>query len=84
MLLLLEIKSSEVSRLSKTGGNGFFLSLLILSGGLIAGGLVRTVLSPDVPGEFLQAELRMAEGAAEGLASNTLVQGPAGANPPAG
>ncbi|MEH6567992.1 MAG: efflux RND transporter permease subunit [Halioglobus sp.] len=41
----------------------FFLSLLILSGGLIAGGIVRTVLSPDTPGEFINAELRMSEGA---------------------
>tara|TARA_R110002072_G_scaffold84388_4_gene191323 strand:- start:31313 stop:34453 length:3141 start_codon:yes stop_codon:yes gene_type:complete len=43
----------------------FFISLLILSCGLLAGGAVRTVLSPDTPGEFLQVELRMAEGAAE-------------------
>jgi multidrug efflux pump subunit AcrB len=43
----------------------FFVSLLILSGGLIAGGLVRTILSPDTPGEFLHAELRMSEGTAE-------------------
>ncbi|MFK8050219.1 MAG: efflux RND transporter permease subunit, partial [Halioglobus sp.] len=43
----------------------FFLSLLILSGGLIAGGVVRTVLAPDAPGEFIQAELRMTEGSPE-------------------
>lgn len=43
----------------------FFLSLLILSGGLIAGGIVRTVLAPDNPGEFIQAELQMSEGAPE-------------------
>lgn len=42
-----------------------FLSLLILSCGLLAGGAVRTVLSPDTPGEFLQVELRMAEGIPE-------------------
>ncbi|MEM9253992.1 MAG: efflux RND transporter permease subunit [Pseudomonadota bacterium] len=40
----------------------FFLSLLILSSGLITGGVVRTVLAPDVPGEFLIVELRMAQG----------------------
>jgi len=40
----------------------FFLSLLILSGGLIAGGIVRTVMSPDTPGEFMSAELRMSAG----------------------
>lgn len=40
----------------------FFISLLILSSGLIAGGAVRTVLAPDTPGEFLAVELRMSEG----------------------
>ncbi|MFT4825141.1 MAG: multidrug efflux pump subunit AcrB [Halioglobus sp.] len=43
----------------------FFLSLLVLSGGLIAGGVVRTVIAPDTPGEFIQAELRMTDGAPE-------------------
>ena len=43
----------------------FFLSLLVLSVGLLAGGAVRTVLSPDTPGEFLQVELRMSEGIPE-------------------
>ena len=42
-----------------------FLSLLILSSGLVLGGTVRTVLSPEAPGEFLQVELRMAEGIPE-------------------
>ncbi len=40
----------------------FFLSLLILCGGLLSGGVVRTVLAPDTPGEFLQVELRMSQG----------------------
>lgn len=40
----------------------FFISLLILSSGLIAGGAVRTVLSPEAPGEFLTVELRMSDG----------------------
>lgn len=40
----------------------FFISLLILSSGLIAGGSVRTVLAPDTPGEFLAVELRMSDG----------------------
>jgi multidrug efflux pump subunit AcrB len=43
----------------------FFLSLLVLSAGLLAGGAVRTVLSPDTPGEFLQVELRMSQGIPE-------------------
>jgi multidrug efflux pump subunit AcrB len=43
----------------------FFVSLLVLSCGLLAGGIVRTVLSPDTPGEFLQVELRMAPGIPE-------------------
>jgi multidrug efflux pump subunit AcrB len=43
----------------------FFLALLVLSCGLLAGGIVRTVLSPDTPGEFLQVELRMAAGIPE-------------------
>lgn len=44
---------------------GFFLSLLVLSSGLIAGGVVRTVLAPSVPGEFLSVELRMSQGVPE-------------------
>lgn len=40
----------------------FFISLLILSSGLVAGGAVRTVLAPDTPGEFLSVELRMSDG----------------------
>ena len=43
----------------------FFLMLLVLSAGLLAGGSVRTVLAPDTPGEFLQVELRMSPGAPE-------------------
>lgn len=43
----------------------FFLSLLILAGGLLSGGVVRTVLSPEIPGEFIAVELQMSEGAPE-------------------
>lgn len=43
----------------------FFLALLIMSAGLLAGGLVRVVLAPDTPGEFLQVELRMVQGTPE-------------------
>ena len=43
----------------------FFLSLLVLSSGLLAGGVVRTVIAPDVPGEYIQVELRMSHGTPE-------------------
>jgi multidrug efflux pump subunit AcrB len=42
-----------------------FLALLILSSGLVAGGLIRLVLQPDAPGEFISVELRMAAGTPE-------------------
>ncbi|PLW70031.1 efflux RND transporter permease subunit [Pseudohalioglobus lutimaris] len=42
-----------------------FLSLFIMAIGLIAGGIVRTVLSPHTPGEFFQVELRMSQGSPE-------------------
>jgi multidrug efflux pump subunit AcrB len=42
-----------------------FLSGLVLCSGLLAGGVVRTVLSPDIPGEFLHVDLTMAEGSPE-------------------
>ncbi len=41
------------------------MSILILSGGLLLGGVVRTIIAPDVPGEFIQAELRMVQGTPE-------------------
>lgn len=43
----------------------FFLALFILASGLLAGGVVRTVLSPEIPGEFISVELRMSEGSPE-------------------
>ncbi len=39
-----------------------FLSMLILTAGIIGGGQVRTVLAPDVEGELIQMNLRMTEG----------------------
>ena len=39
-----------------------FMALLILCSGLVLGGLVRTVIAPDVPGEYIQAEIRMVQG----------------------
>ncbi len=43
----------------------FFTSLLVLSSGLLAGGVVRTILAPEVPGEFIEVELTMSQGTAE-------------------
>lgn len=42
-----------------------FLSLLILTVGLVIGGQVRFVMAPEVHGEFLKVDLRMAEGTPE-------------------
>jgi multidrug efflux pump subunit AcrB len=42
-----------------------FVGLLILCSGLISGGLVRTVIAPDVPGEFINVEMEMTEGSPE-------------------
>ncbi len=44
---------------------GCFVSLLILSAGLVSGGIVRTILAPEAPGEYLQVELRMEQGVPE-------------------
>jgi multidrug efflux pump subunit AcrB len=43
----------------------FFIALLILCCGLLAGGQVRTILAPEARGEFLKAELRLAHGTPE-------------------
>lgn len=42
-----------------------FVGLLVLCSGLVAGGLVRTVIAPDVPGEFISVEVEMTEGSPE-------------------
>ena len=42
-----------------------FVALLILSGGLLAGGAGPVGLSHDTPSEFLRAELRLANGTPE-------------------
>jgi multidrug efflux pump subunit AcrB len=39
-----------------------FISLLILSAGLVAGGVVRSVFFPDIAADFLQVNLEMNEG----------------------
>jgi multidrug efflux pump subunit AcrB len=42
-----------------------FTAFLVLCCGLVAGGFVRTILSPEMPGEFLSVELRMSQGVPE-------------------
>ncbi|HAN26808.1 MAG TPA: acriflavin resistance protein [Haliea salexigens] len=42
-----------------------FMALLVLCSGLVAGGIVRTVIAPDVPGEFISVQLEMTEGTPE-------------------
>jgi multidrug efflux pump subunit AcrB len=42
-----------------------FMSVLILAGGLVAGGVVRTVFSPHTPGEFISVEITMSAGSPE-------------------
>ena len=51
-----------------------FMALLIVAAGLVTGGVVRTVLSPDTPGEFLAVELRMAQGTPEERAQQAVAQ----------
>jgi multidrug efflux pump subunit AcrB len=52
----------------------FFLSLLILAAGLISGGVVRTVLAPNIPGEFIIVELEMSNGTAESRTLDAIEQ----------
>ncbi len=42
-----------------------FLAMLIIIGGLLAGGIIRFVLIPAMPGDFLRAELEMVEGSTD-------------------
>lgn len=42
-----------------------FLSLLILTVGLVSGGVVRYVIFPELPADMLQAELQMSEGSSQ-------------------
>ena len=42
-----------------------FVALLIIVGGLMAGGVVRYILLPSVPSDFLRTDLEMAEGTPE-------------------
>lgn len=42
-----------------------FLAMLIITAGMVAGGVVRYVMIPDVPGDFLSADLEMIEGTSD-------------------
>ncbi len=42
-----------------------FVGILIISGGLLAGGLVRVVFLPEIPSDFVQASVTMVEGSPE-------------------
>ena len=42
-----------------------FIGVLILSFGLIGGGIIRVVFLPEIPSDFIQAELTMIEGSPE-------------------
>ncbi len=42
-----------------------FFAMLILVGGLVGGGVIRYVLIPSIPGDFLQSKLEMVEGTAD-------------------
>ena len=44
---------------------GVFLSALILAVGLVGGGVVRYVMMPDMPSDFIQAEVQLLEGTPE-------------------
>lgn len=44
-----------------------FLAVLIVTGGVLGGGIVRTVMFPEVPGDFVRAELTMQNGTAPEL-----------------
>lgn len=51
-----------------------FLAILILAGGLLVGGVVRTVIAPVAPGEFISVELSMSEGAPEERAAQAIAK----------
>ncbi|MCZ6889917.1 MAG: efflux RND transporter permease subunit [Gammaproteobacteria bacterium] len=51
-----------------------FVSMMILTGGLVAGGLVRFVFFPEVDGDFVRADIELQEGAPESLIKNIVVQ----------
>ena len=51
-----------------------FLSLLILTIGLISGGVVRYVVFPELPADMIQAELKMADGSSQQQTLDAMLQ----------
>ncbi|MEM7284139.1 MAG: efflux RND transporter permease subunit, partial [Pseudomonadota bacterium] len=51
-----------------------FLALLMMTLGLTGSGLVRTVLFPDVPGDFIQLEMTMQNGTAPAVRNEALTR----------
>jgi multidrug efflux pump subunit AcrB len=51
-----------------------FVAVLIITIGLMRGGIVRTVIFPDVPGDFIQATLTMNSGTAPERRNEVLLQ----------
>ncbi len=51
-----------------------FLAVLILTSGIIGGGLVRTVIFPEVPGDFIFVELTMQDGSAPSVRNEALAR----------
>ena len=49
-----------------------FVGMLILSLGLIGGGIIRVVFLPEIPSDFIQVSVTMVEGSPEEQTSNTL------------
>lgn len=49
-----------------------FISMLILSVGLVAGGIIRVVFLPEIPSDFIQISVTMVEGSPEQQTSNVM------------
>lgn len=51
-----------------------FVSILILSVGLVVGGIVRMVLLPEIPSDFIQVSVNMVEGSPEQQTRNVITK----------
>lgn len=49
-----------------------FVAMLIMTGGLVAGGFARVVLFPEVPSDFIQVEMEMQSGTAPSVRNEVL------------